>query len=73
MEFTPIVPISVSNRAAIRRYRQWWDTESVNTSTFALNGENLTDKTYYSTVRGSTKHNYFGEPRHFTLTMQYRY
>ncbi|WP_240455562.1 TonB-dependent siderophore receptor [Halomonas faecis] len=40
---------------------------------FALNGENLTDKTYYSTVRGSTKHNYFGEPRHFTLTMQYRY
>lgn len=39
----------------------------------ALNGENLSDKRYYSTVRGTTKHNYFGEPRHIMLTMKYRY
>ncbi|WP_339935294.1 TonB-dependent siderophore receptor [Vreelandella glaciei] len=37
----------------------------------SLNGNNLTDKEYYSTVRGATKHNYYGEPRSFMMTMKY--
>ncbi len=37
----------------------------------SLNGNNLTDKEYYSTVRGGTKHNYYGAPRNFMMTMKY--
>ncbi|GEN29120.1 second ferric pyoverdine receptor FpvB [Halovibrio variabilis] len=37
----------------------------------SLNGNNLTDKEYYSAVRGITRHNYYGAPRNFMLTMKY--
>ncbi|CDG53392.1 MULTISPECIES: TonB-dependent siderophore receptor [Halomonadaceae] len=37
----------------------------------SLNGNNLTDKEYYSTVRGTTKHNYYGAPRNFIMTVEY--
>ncbi|MBT2787121.1 MULTISPECIES: TonB-dependent receptor [unclassified Halomonas] len=37
----------------------------------SLNGNNLTDKEYYSTVRGGNRHNYYGAPRNFMLTMDY--
>ncbi|OAZ99990.1 TonB-dependent receptor [Halomonas sp. G11] len=37
----------------------------------SFNGNNLTDKEYYSTVRGETKHNYYGAPRNFMMTMEY--
>ncbi|MFG6175963.1 TonB-dependent siderophore receptor [Halomonas sp. THAF12] len=39
----------------------------------ALNGNNLTDKEYYTTVRGLTKHNYYGAPRNAMLTMKYAF
>ena len=37
----------------------------------SLNGNNLTDKEYYSTVQSETKHNYYGAPRNFMMTMKY--
>ncbi|WP_254902862.1 TonB-dependent siderophore receptor [Halomonas sp. CSM-2] len=37
----------------------------------SLNGNNLTDKEYFSTVRGATRHNYYGAPRNFMMTMKY--
>jgi outer membrane receptor for ferric coprogen and ferric-rhodotorulic acid len=37
----------------------------------SLDGNNLTDKKYYSTVRGRTKHNYYGAPRNFMMTIKY--
>lgn len=37
----------------------------------SLNGNNLTDKKYFSTVRGTTKHNYYGAPRNFMMTVEY--
>lgn len=37
----------------------------------SLNGNNLTDKEYYSTVQGEIKHNYYGAPRSFMMTMKY--
>ena len=39
----------------------------------SLNGNNLTDKEYYSTVRGGSRHNYYGAPRNFMLTMDYSF
>lgn len=38
---------------------------------FSVHGNNLTDKVYYSTVRGQTKHNYYGAPRNFMVTIKY--
>ena len=37
----------------------------------SFNGNNLTDKEYYSSVRGETRHNYYGAPRNFMMTMKY--
>ncbi|MEA2119044.1 TonB-dependent siderophore receptor [Halovibrio sp. HP20-50] len=37
----------------------------------SLNGNNLTDKEYYSSVRGATRNNYYGAPRNFMITMKY--
>tara|TARA_R110002051_G_scaffold277620_1_gene338955 strand:- start:3005 stop:5164 length:2160 start_codon:yes stop_codon:yes gene_type:complete len=37
----------------------------------SLNGNNLTDKEYYSTVQGITRHNYYGAPRNFMVSMKY--
>ncbi|WP_339935297.1 TonB-dependent siderophore receptor [Vreelandella glaciei] len=39
----------------------------------SLNGNNLTDKEYYSTIRGGSRHNYYGAPRNFMLTMDYNF
>lgn len=38
--------------------------------TVALNGNNLLDRTYYSSVGTSMYGNYYGEPRNFTLTLR---
>ncbi len=37
----------------------------------SLVGNNLTDKEYYSSIRGDTRHNYYGTPRNFMMTMKY--
>ncbi|NYS62585.1 TonB-dependent siderophore receptor [Vreelandella salicampi] len=40
---------------------------------FSITGNNLTDKNYYSAVRGVTRHNYYGAPRNFMATMKYEF
>lgn len=35
-----------------------------------LNGNNLTDKRYYSRVQGGSRQNYFGDPQRFMLTFE---
>ena len=39
----------------------------------SFKGNNLTDEKYYSTVRVNTRHNYYGDPRNFTLNLNYSY
>ncbi|MGP9767000.1 TonB-dependent siderophore receptor [Halomonas sp. AOP13-D3-9] len=39
----------------------------------SFKGDNLTDAKYYSTVRANTRHNYYGDPRNFSLNMNYSY
>ncbi|MFM9272163.1 TonB-dependent siderophore receptor [Halomonas elongata] len=39
----------------------------------SLNGNNLTDKEYYSTIRNAVKHNYYGAPRNFMMTLDYNF
>ena len=40
---------------------------------FSINGNNLTDKKYYSRVSGNTRNSYYGDPRNVMLTMRYSY
>lgn len=40
---------------------------------FSLNGNNLTDKRYYSRISGNTRNNYYGDPRNVMMTMQYKF
>lgn len=40
---------------------------------FSLNGNNLTDKKYYSRISGNTRNRYYGDPRNVMITMQYKY
>ncbi|SDH66216.1 outer-membrane receptor for ferric coprogen and ferric-rhodotorulic acid [Pseudomonas flavescens] len=40
--------------------------------TLALNGENLSDRTYYASL-GNNTYNTYGEPRHFTLSLRASY
>jgi len=40
---------------------------------FSLNGNNLTDKKYYSRISGNTRNNYYGDPRNVMMTMQYNF
>ena len=39
----------------------------------SVNGNNLTDKRYYSRISGSARNNYYGDPRNVMLTMRYNY
>jgi outer membrane receptor for ferric coprogen and ferric-rhodotorulic acid len=39
----------------------------------SLNGNNLTDKTYYTRLGGTNSYNSYGEPRNFTLTARYAF
>ncbi|AQU81378.1 MULTISPECIES: TonB-dependent siderophore receptor [unclassified Halomonas] len=39
----------------------------------SLNGNNLTDKKYYSRISGNTRNRYYGDPRNVMVTMQYNF
>lgn len=41
--------------------------------TVALNGENLTDRKYYSSIGGINTYNIYGAPRNFTLSVRVQY
>ncbi|SEE50814.1 TonB-dependent siderophore receptor [Pseudomonas kilonensis] len=43
------------------------------TWSLALNGNNLLDKRYYTTIGTENFGNYYGEPRNFTMTMKARF
>lgn len=39
----------------------------------SLNGNNLTDKKYYSRISGNTRNSYYGDPRNIMMSIQYNY